>query len=178
MNKTLIGIFAAIIFAAGAVLVFYPQILPFQMPVSTNETVNNQTETNLPVDANGNAETSMQGGMLARNYYQYTVSDYQQLRGQEKPVLLYFYANWCPTCAAQEPIMVKAMNDGVSNGVVALRVNYNDTDTDESEKALAQEFSITYQHTFVLLDAGGEVVDIINGQQSAADLKKLFAKLN
>jgi hypothetical protein len=41
-------------------------------------------------------------------------------------------------------------------GVVALRVNYNDSDTDEDEKALAKEFGVTYQHTMFFIGRDGQ----------------------
>ena len=73
--------------------------------------------------------------------------------------------------------MVEAMNKGVSNGMIALRVNYNDTATDATEKELAREFAITYQHTFVSLDKDGKKLDLVNGQQSEEELRDLFAQL-
>lgn len=122
-------------------------------------------------------DLAFQGEYLAKNYYAFTKEDYDRLQQEGKPVLLFFYANWCPTCAVQEPIMITAMNSEVSQGLVALRVNYNDTATDESEKSLAAEFGVTYQHTFVGVTGEGKQLFIVNGQQSEADLADLFSQL-
>ena len=76
--------------------------------------------------------------------------------------ILFFYANWCSTCIPAD----KAIREGVSQipqDVTIIRVNYNDTDTDEEEKDLARKYGITYQHTFVQIDSDGKVVTKWNG---------------
>lgn len=118
-----------------------------------------------------------EGKQLATNYYVFEKSDYARLLKEGRPVLLFFYANWCPTCASQEPIMIETMNEGLSNGVIALRVNYNDTETSPGEKALAEQFVVTYQHTFVSINNGGHVVNKVTGQQSKEELTTLFSDL-
>jgi thioredoxin-related protein len=42
-------------------------------------------------------------------------------------------------------------------------VNYNDTATDQAEKELAKKYGVTYQHTFVQIDAEGNEVTKWNG---------------
>ena len=42
-------------------------------------------------------------------------------------------------------------------GVVGFRVNFNDTETDSEEKALAKEFGVTYQHTGFFIGRDGVV---------------------
>lgn len=59
----------------------------------------------------------------------------------------------------------------MSLGVQAFRVNFNDTDTDADEKALAGAFGITYQHTFVLIDASGREVSRAFGHRSRDQIK-------
>jgi len=44
-----------------------------------------------------------------------------------------------------------------------IRVNYNDTETDGEEKALAAKYKVTYQHTFVEINSDGEIVQKWNG---------------
>lgn len=47
--------------------------------------------------------------------------------------------------------------------MVIFRVNYNDPETDDQEKELAKKYEITYQHTFVQVDEGGNVITKWNG---------------
>jgi thiol-disulfide isomerase/thioredoxin len=84
--------------------------------------------------------------------------------GIEKKRVLFFYANWCPTCRPADA----NFNENVSkipDDVTLIRVNYNDTDTDQEEKDLAEKYGITYQHTFVQIDQQGNEVAKWNGGQ-------------
>ncbi len=54
-----------------------------------------------------------------------------------------------------------------------VRVNYNDTETDANEEALADEHGITYQHTFVLIENGQQVK-----KWNGGGLAKLLSEIN
>lgn len=86
--------------------------------------------------------------------------------------VLFFYANWCPTCKpANEDFQANAAS--IPADVMLIRVNYNDSDTDQEEKDLAKKYGVTYQHTFIQIDANGAVVSRWNGGQ----FKDLLAHL-
>lgn len=76
--------------------------------------------------------------------------------------VLYFYANWCPTCKPADASF-KQNSSQIPQDVVVIRVNYNDTDTDQREKDLAKKYGITYQHTFVQIDESDKEVTKWNG---------------
>lgn len=78
--------------------------------------------------------------------------------------VLYFYANWCPTCKPADANF-KANTDKIPDDLTLIRVNYNDSDTDQEEKDLARKYNITYQHTFVQIDAQGNEITKWNGGQ-------------
>lgn len=82
--------------------------------------------------------------------------DYENAIANEKLVVLYFYANWCPVCKAEFPKMQDAFKELNEEGVVGFRVNYNDNQTDDYERGLAKQFGVAYQHTKVFLKNGGE----------------------
>jgi thioredoxin 1 len=86
--------------------------------------------------------------------------------------VLFFYANWCPTCNPADASFVKGMKN-IPEGVTVIKVNYNDTETEEGEKELAKKYGVTYQHTFVEIDGKGEVVQKWNG----GGLDELLVKL-
>lgn len=97
---------------------------------------------------------------VIENYTIYTENDFELTKNQRR--VLYFYANWCSTC---RPANVEFMEKGnlIPEDVVVFRINYNDSDTDDTEKDLAKKYQITYQHTFVQVDSEGKVLTRWNG---------------
>lgn len=85
-------------------------------------------------------------------------ADFDAAVKTDKVVVLYFFANWCPICIKEFPIMQSAFNELTTNQVVGFRVNYNDNQTDADEKALAREHGVAYQHTKVLLKNGRQIL--------------------
>lgn len=77
-------------------------------------------------------------------------------------IVLFFYANWCPTCRPTDAEF-KANSSQIPPGVTVIRVNYNDTETDQTEKDLAKDYGVTYQHTFVQIDSSGAALTKWNG---------------
>lgn len=78
-------------------------------------------------------------------------------------VVLYFRASWCPTCRALDAD-IRAHQNEIPAGVTILDVDY-DTYT-----ALKQKYGVTYQHTFVQVDASGNQITKWSGGQTLASL--------
>ncbi|MEO8581420.1 MAG: thioredoxin domain-containing protein [Patescibacteria group bacterium] len=76
--------------------------------------------------------------------------------------VLFFYANWCPTCKPANESFIKN-EQLIPQDVKLIRVNYNDSDTDQTEKDLAKKYAVTYQHTYVQIDAQGNELKKWNG---------------
>ncbi len=85
-------------------------------------------------------------------------SDYDMAIKSDKLVVLYFYASWCPECQIEFPKMQAAFNGLTGDKVVGFRVNFNDSDTDDTEQSLAREFGVAYQHTKVFVKNGTRVL--------------------
>lgn len=100
--------------------------------------------------------------MADSKYVPYTKSALEKASSGKR--VLYFYANWCPTCVPADKNF-SANVDKIPDGVTLIRVNYNDPDTDAEEKALANQYKVTYQHTFVQIDAEGNAINRWNGGQ-------------
>lgn len=88
----------------------------------------------------------------------FTKSDYDTAIKTDKLVVLYFYANWCPICKAEFPVMQKVFNELTTDKVIGFRVNYNDDQTDNDEKNLAKQFGVAYQHTKVFVKNGERIL--------------------
>ena len=109
-----------------------------------------------------------------KQYLPYTPSLIQTLSGSR--ILLFFHADWCPSCKNLEKQIVSTQ---IPSDVVIVKVNY-DTETD-----LKKKYSILSQSTLVQIDASGamykrwlgksDLSEIINDMVSSKDLlsKKL-----
>ena len=106
----------------------------------------------------------------ASRYVEYSKAALDQ--AADKRRVLYFYASWCPICKPADADF-KANSSKIPEDVVVLRVNYNDPETDQEEKDLAKQYGITYQHTFVQIDAEGKEVTKWNGGQIEELLKNI-----
>ena len=91
-------------------------------------------------------------------FIDFNKEDYNKALSENKVILLYFYANWCPICKFEEPNTRAAFNELNNENAVGFRVNYKDSDTDKDEEALAEEFQVPYQHTKVIIKDGKQVL--------------------
>lgn len=66
-------------------------------------------------------------------------------------IVLFFRASWCPTCRAADAD-IRAHADDIPSTLTILDVNYDTATT------LKQKYGVTYQHTFVQVDAQGNLI--------------------
>ncbi|MBD3251728.1 redoxin family protein [Candidatus Uhrbacteria bacterium] len=117
-----------------------------------------------------------QGSAGGATYVEYSKAAYEAAIANDQPTVLFFYANWCPTCLAEEP-HVKAVVAETDKGVNVIRVNTKDRDTDKDEEQLAKDFNVFTQHTFVFLDANGTETKRVIGTQGKEQLRLLVEQL-
>lgn len=92
-------------------------------------------------------------------------ADYDEDRAAyaDSTVVLYFHAPWCHECQATDEAI---STTGIPPGLVLVQIDY-DTGTD-----LREEYGVTIQHSFVLVDDAGKRQDIwtetITGTEIAA----------
>lgn len=91
-------------------------------------------------------------------YLDFNKEDYGNALKENKIILLNFYASWCPTCRAEQPIVFSAFNDLTRNDVVGFRVHWRDGEDNDDAVALAEQFGISHQHTKVLIKNGQKVL--------------------
>lgn len=74
--------------------------------------------------------------------------------GNGQTSILYFHASWCPVCYQMNKKLETWYKDGV--GVVPIyRVDF------DTETALRTKYEVTIQHTLVVVDGTGEMIDYV-----------------
>lgn len=111
--------------------------------------------------SHGSSHPDQIGDSVSSHHYLSYSADALSQASDGKRVL-FFYADWCPTCRPVDA-QIQANTDKIPENTTIIRVNYNDTDTDQEEKDLARKYDVTYQHTFVLIDENGNEVEKWNG---------------
>jgi len=102
--------------------------------------------------------------VAAKPYYvAYSADAVAGAQAEGRPVLLYFWAAWCPICRAEEP-KLKALIETSAVPVAGFRVDI-DTETE-----LKSRFRVPYQHTTIILNARGEESVRFTGPVAEADL--------
>lgn len=141
MSKFLIGGLVAI-FVLGIAGFF---LFPNNQKSSTNETGQ--------IESSPFGRSEYKGKVLAgtnSKYVEFNSEDYEKAKMMGKIIFLDFYANWCPICRVEAPDILSGFNALDSNEIVGFRVNFNDSETDEAEKALAKEFETPGTESFAL----------------------------
>ncbi|WP_052193841.1 thioredoxin family protein [Microbacterium sp. ZOR0019] len=77
-------------------------------------------------------------------------------------VVLFFHADWCPSCRATDESLTTA---GVPAGLTVVKIDY-DTATD-----LKREYGVTQQHTFIQVDRAGSQLAKWTGSVTGEDIK-------
>ncbi|MFC1710331.1 TlpA family protein disulfide reductase [Patescibacteria group bacterium] len=111
------------------------------------------------------------------NYIDFNAQKLSDALGEGKTIMLYFTANWCPTCRVQEPINVEAFKEleGDSD-IVIFMVHILDSETTDETEKLAKEYDVRLQHSYVLINSQGEVVFTHTGPLTKSDLLENISK--
>lgn len=141
MNNKLLGIVGIIaIIILGGVVLMSPSKQDILVEIKTERS---------PEPTGSNTTT------MVTRYFPYEKNTFDTANGTKK--VLFFYANWCPTCKPADSDFTQQMLQ-IPEDIVLIRVNYNDAETEIAEKELADRYQVTYQHTFVQIDETGKEI--------------------
>ena len=111
-------------------------------------------------------ETSMMDKsdtMMKAGSYEAYAPEKVALASLTHDVVLFFRASWCPTCKAVDAD-IKANLSKIPGSLAILDVNY------DNSTALKQKYGVTYQHTFVQVDAQGNLIKKWSGSPTLSAL--------
>ena len=111
-------------------------------------------------------ENSNKSVSVSLNYLDYSESFLT--RANEGKVVLFFKANWCPTCNALDKDILKNLNK-IPEDVTILKVDY-DVASD-----LKKKYEVVTQHTLVQVDAkGNEITKWVGGNTLGTILERVI----
>lgn len=102
--------------------------------------------------------------VVAKGSYQ-TYSPEKLALAKEGKVVIFFKASWCPTCRAVDADINAHLSE-IPSGVAILIADYDTT------AELKKKYGVTYQHTFVQVDANGTMLKKWSGSPTLAALVK------
>jgi thioredoxin 1 len=76
---------------------------------------------------------------------------FDQARAAGRPVVVYFHADWCPTCRVQQPIVAALAQEPGFKAVTIYEADY------DTQTALEAALNVRQQSTFVVFRQGHEV---------------------
>lgn len=166
MNKILVIGFAIIVLIGGAIFIAGNQ------QGTRSEVLENGSLDQAEQSIQKESSTTSKNPNLDNNSKYVEYSKEALDRASTSRRVLFFYASWCPTCRPADADFRTNLNK-FPEDLVLIRVNYNDPDTDREEKDLAKKYAVTYQHTFVQIDAAGAEVKKWNGGQTEELLRNI-----
>lgn len=103
----------------------------------------------------GYTGAKLAGGGLFAPYLEFNQIDYEIALASNQIIMLYFFTSGCQTCAEEQQNLKTAFNEAIAtDDLIAFQVNYNNYQTDDFEKQLAKDFSVTLENTKVFLQNG------------------------
>lgn len=99
----------------------------------------------------------------------YSKAAFDKALADGKPVVVDFWASWCPTCKEQKPVVQALMNEAKRKDLTLFLADF------DKEAALKKRLGVTMQSTLVVLKGGKEVARS-TGQTDKAELAGLLDK--
>lgn len=157
MNKIIIGVVVLL----ALVLVFSG----FNNEDS-QEVVNNQENNTVSENSDVNNDSASENDDSeqldsASGLYAEYASNLTQYEG--KDIILFFKADWCPSCRVLDSNIKDNLSD-IPEDVVILELDY-DTETE-----LKKKYGVTTQHTLVQVDTNGEMIKKWSGGNRLEDI--------
>lgn len=155
--------YALIVVAILVVLIMLLKVLTDS--ASTPSTVNNSEEAEEVNDSTQQFDTTP---TTNGPYAGYSEEGIAAAQGKKK--VLFFYANWCPSCRQQDANLAQSASQ-IPSDLAIFKVDF------DSSVELRQKYGVTLQHTFVEVDDAGDELQQWNTLYSNYDLQTIIDRV-
>lgn len=138
------------------------------MPKEDNATIDammKKTEENAEAMKKQETQEDVTMKKEVSGYTIYNSTEVSDALAANKNVILFFHAPWCPTCKAAD---TNFMKETAPVNTVIFKTDY------DSNTQLRQKYGVTFQHTFVSLNADGSLKKKSSGAKSFTELADLI----
>lgn len=145
------------------IVVIIGGIAAYTINKNANVNENSNASDDIIIEENSNVNRMVNAGdgteknqdtPSAGTYITYSAAAYESAKQYTR--VLYFHATWCPDCRVINAEF-ESDSDKIPANVTVLKTDY-DTETE-----LKKKYGVTYQHTFVQVDANGDAITKWNG---------------
>jgi thioredoxin 1 len=98
----------------------------------------------------------------------YDPASFKAAQAAGNPIVIDIAASWCPTCAAQKPIIQSLVNDPAYSQMVLFHVDF------DSQKEVVRKFGAQMQSTLIAYSGSTETGRSV-GDTKPASIKALFS---
>lgn len=105
----------------------------------------------------------------AADHKDYTAAAFDAAQKAGKPILVEVHASWCPTCAAQKPILSKIEEEARYKNLVVFRVDF------DAQKDALKRFNARMQSTLITFKGAAETARSV-GDTNPDTIAALVAK--
>lgn len=109
---------------------------------------------------------------LAARSVNFDADAFAQAQAAGSPILVDIRASWCPTCAAQEPILEKLMAEPAYQHLIVFRVDF------DSQKPAVRAFGARMQSTLIAFHGKTETGRSVGDTDPASIARLLHSALN
>jgi thiol-disulfide isomerase/thioredoxin len=172
-NKTFLVVFVLLLLLGGGLFSFINGRRNTEtgnaMPTDLNSVVKEKNVNEIQTEP---IDSLKEGGEIRYDdnqnfvgvYIQYNQRNFEN--NSDKKRVLFFHAPWCPYCRSADEDFKNNISM-IPDDVVILKTDY------DSELELKKKYGVTYQHTFVQVDEGGELVTKWNGGETEELLENI-----
>lgn len=108
------------------------------------------------------------GQASAADVKTYDPASFNAAQAAGAPIVIDIAASWCPTCAAQKPIIQSLVNDPAYSHMVLFHVDF------DSQKEVVRKFGAQMQSTLIAYSGSKETGRSV-GDTKPASIKALFS---
>lgn len=152
IGLVVVGVITLVVFSQGGgestiKLADSPEVETMVVTGSASDMGNDHLGAESEIDENSKSDT-----VKTAKYIDYSEQNLAMATANDGKAVIFFHANWCPTCRAADKEISNGL-DKLPDDVTVLKIDY------DSASAMKKQYGVTGQHTFVQVDAEGEMIN-------------------